>query len=67
MNNAVLSGVISSQPQLKHSNDSKPVSEFFSSFQNVGKSESIKQIKCVGFGKLAESMAQLKERQEEDF
>jgi len=63
MNNAVLSGVISSPPQLRYTNNDKPVCEFFLSFQNVSKSKSIKQIKCVGFGKLAESMAQLREGQ----
>jgi single-strand DNA-binding protein len=55
--------VISSQPQLRYSNNDKPVSEFFLSFQNVSKSESIKQIKCIGFGKIAESIAQLKQGQ----
>jgi single-stranded DNA-binding protein len=62
MNTAILSGVISS-PQLRYSNDGKPVSEFFLSFINVSNSQSVKQIKCLGFGKLAESIGQLREGQ----
>jgi|LakMenEpi07Jul09_1017256.scaffolds.fasta_scaffold00067_9 single-strand DNA-binding protein len=63
MNNAVLSGIISSPPQLRYSHDNKPMSEFLLAFQNASKSESVKQIKCVGFGKLAELIAQLDENQ----
>ena len=63
MNNAVLSGIISSPPQLRYSHDGKPMSEFSLSFQNVSKSESVKQIKCISFGKLAESIAQLNQGQ----
>jgi single-strand DNA-binding protein len=63
MNNAVLSGVISSPPQIRYTNDGKSVSEFSLSFQNASNSQSIKQIKCVGFGKLAESISQLQEGQ----
>jgi single-strand DNA-binding protein len=62
MNTAILSGVISS-PQVRYSNDGKPISEFFLSFQNVSNSQSVKQIKCLGFGKLAESIGQMKEGQ----
>jgi single-stranded DNA-binding protein len=62
MNNAVLSGIILS-PQLRYSHDNKPMSEFLLAFQNPSKSESVKQIKCVGFGKLAELIAQLDENQ----
>jgi hypothetical protein len=39
------------------------MSEFLLAFQNASKSESVKQIKCVGFGKLAELIAQLDENQ----
>jgi single-strand DNA-binding protein len=63
MNNAVLSGVIASSPQLRYSHDGKPMSEFSLLFQNVSKSESVKQIKCISFGKLAESISQLQEGQ----
>ncbi len=59
MNNAVLSGVIASPPQLRYTHDGKSISEFLLSFQNASKSAAFKQIKCVGFGKLAELIAQL--------
>ena len=58
MNNAVLSGIISSSPQLRYTHDNRPISEFSLSFQNASKSAAFKQIKCVGFGKLAELIAQ---------
>ena len=63
MNNAVLSGIISSSPQLRYTHDNKPVSEFLLAFQNASKSAAFKQIKCVGFGKLAELIAQLDQNQ----
>lgn len=63
MNNAVLSGIISSPPQIRYTNDGKSISEFLLSFQNASKSAAFKQIKCVGFGKLAESISQLQEGQ----
>jgi single-strand DNA-binding protein len=62
MNNAVLSGIILS-PQLRYSHENKPMSEFLLAFQNPSKSESVKQIKCISFGKLAESIGQLQEGQ----
>lgn len=63
MNNAVLSGLVASPPQLRYSHDNKPVSEFLLAFQNASKSAAFKQIKCVGFGKLAELIAQLDQNQ----
>lgn len=63
MNNAVLSGIISSPPQLRYTHEGKSISEFLLAFQNASKSAAFKQIKCVGFGKLAELIAQLDQNQ----
>lgn len=59
MNNAVLGGVVASPPQLRYTPDNKSICSFELAFTNPSKSESTKQIKCVGFGKMAEAIAQL--------
>lgn len=63
MNTATLSGVISA-PQIKYNpNDGKAITEFYLSFVNPSKGESIKQIKCSSFGTIAELIIQLQEGQ----
>ena len=63
MNNAVLGGVVASPPQLRYTPDNKSICSFELAFTNPSKSESTKQIKCVGFGKMAEAIAQLHQNQ----
>lgn len=63
MNNAVLGGIIVTPPQLRHTTDNKTICVFELGFVNPSKSESIKHIRCVGFGKIAEAIAQLQQSQ----
>jgi single-strand DNA-binding protein len=63
MNNAVLGGIIVIPPQLRHTTDNKTVCIFELGFVNPSKSESIKNIRCVSFGKIAEAIAQLQQSQ----
>lgn len=63
MNNAVLGGIIVTPPQLRHTTDNKTICIFELGFVNPSKSESIKHIRCVGFGKIAEAIAQLQQSQ----
>lgn len=59
MNNAILGGVVSSPPQLRYGQDILPIIDFELSFVNPSKSESLKDIKCIAYGKLAESISKL--------
>jgi single-strand DNA-binding protein len=61
MNSAILSGVVASTPEIRYTSDAKAIASFNLEFSNPSKSQSAKVIKAVGFGKIAESMAQIAE------
>lgn len=61
MNSAILSGLVASIPEIRYTGDGKAITSFDLAFTNPSKSESTKLIKAVGFGKVAESMAQIQE------
>lgn len=62
MNSAVLSGIVVSTPEIRYTADGKAIASFGLEFINPSKSQSTKVIKAIGFGKTAESFAQIQER-----